>query len=435
MDSIPLQVVLQFILILLNAFFAASEIAIISLNQNKLQYQADSGDKVAARLLKFAKSPTNFLSTIQIGITLAGFLGSAFASANFASLIVNLVCDVWQINVSREIVNTISVILITIILSYFTLVLGELVPKRIAMQKPYQVAKFTSRIIGFLAIVMKPFIWFISKSTSLVLRLFRIKNNQVDEEVTENDIKMMVDIGEEHGNIEEQEKEWIENIFEFNDRVVREVMRLNYQVSYLTLDLNKDEIFNIIKKENYSRYPICKNNLDDVVGILHIKDYFLNPDKSLIELMRKPLFILETMSTDEAFKKMQSENVAFAVVIDEHGSVSGILTIEDLIEEVLGNIYDEHDEITDKIKRIDDNVFQLNGDVTILELEEVLGVNIDTNYDTVGGLILGALDDIPVDNTKFSVVVSNLEFQIEKFQQRRVILATVHLLKINDDSM
>lgn len=429
MDSIPLQVILQFVLIFLNAFFASSEIAIISLNKVKLERDAKNGDKVAKRLLKFAENPTNFLSTIQIGITLAGFLGSAFASANFASLIVYLVCDVWLINISRSLVNTIAVILITIILSYFTLVLGELVPKRVAMKKPYQVAKLTSKVIEVLAVIMTPFVWFISKSTNLVLKLFRVNPSDESEEVTEEDIKLMVDMSQEAGNILDTEKVWIENILEFNDSFVKDVMTPIHDVKYLDINMSKEDIFKYIKNENFSRYLVVDSDIENILGILHVKDYFLNYNKNLKDNLREAHFMLDNIHTNEAFEKFQNENLSFAIVINEYGNVVGIVTLEDLIEEIFGNIYDEHDEILEEIKKINDNLYKTSGNIKIKDIEEYLNIELDSNYETLNGLILSLLEEIPLSNS-FVLEYKNLKFNVIRFKNRKIFEVVIEILDL-----
>ena len=331
--DIPLQLLLQVVLILLNAFFASAEIAIISLNKTKLEKLSEDGDKSAKRLLKLTDAPANFLSTIQIGITLAGFLGSAFAADNFASLLANWVYNdlKWQA-ISYSVINTFSVILITIILSYFTLVFGELVPKRIAMQKPYKVAKFASKVISVIAIIMKPVIWFLSFSTNLILKIFRYKTEAEEENVTEDEIKMMVDLGEKKGTVEENEKKWIENVFEFNDTIVREIMTPSRDVKYVLLDNSRKEIEEMIRETGFSRYPVCKTNLNDVVGVLNIKDYFLNQDKKIKDLVRPAYFVPETTLCDDLFHNLQKTKNGIAIIVDEYGTTTGIITTEDLLE-------------------------------------------------------------------------------------------------------
>lgn len=436
--DIPLQLLLQVVLILLNAFFASAEIAIISLNKTKLEKLSEEGDRSAKRLLKLTEAPANFLSTIQIGITLAGFLGSAFAADNFASLLANWVYNdlKWQA-ISYSVINTFSVILITIILSYFTLVFGELVPKRIAMQKPYKVAKFASKIISAIAIIMKPVIWFLSFSTNLILKIFRYKTEAEEENVTEDEIKMMVDLGEKKGTVEENEKKWIENVFEFNDTIVREIMTPSRDVKYVLLDNSRKEIEEMIRETGFSRYPVCKTNLNDVVGVLNIKDYFLNQDKKIKDLVRPAYFVPETTLCDDLFHNLQKTKNGIAIIVDEYGTTTGIITTEDLLEEIVGNIYDEYDEEEVEFKKISENEYQVAGDLLVSDLSEYLNMDIEESdaYDTVGGLIFSCLDSVPKDNSKITIEKDGLSFTVMKIQNRRIKEVIVKILPKKDDEI
>lgn len=436
--DIPLQLLLQVVLILLNAFFASAEIAIISLNKTKLEKLSEDGDKSAKRLLKLTDAPANFLSTIQIGITLAGFLGSAFAADNFASLLANWVYNdlKWQA-ISYSVINTFSVILITIILSYFTLVFGELVPKRIAMQKPYKVAKFASKVISAISIIMKPVIWFLSFSTNLILKIFRYKIEAEEENVTEDEIKMMVDLGEKKGTVEENEKKWIENVFEFNDTIVREIMTPSRDVKYVLLDNSRKEIEEMIRETGFSRYPVCKTNLNDVVGVLNIKDYFLNQDKKIKDLVRPAYFVPETTLCDDLFHNLQKTKNGIAIIVDEYGTTTGIITTEDLLEEIVGNIYDEYDEEEVEFKKISENEYQVAGDLLVSDLSEYLNMDIEESdaYDTVGGLIFSCLDSVPKDNSKITIEKDGLSFTVMKIQNRRIKEVIVKILPKKDDEI
>lgn len=436
--DIPLQLLLQVVLILLNAFFASAEIAIISLNKTKLEKLSEDGDKSAKHLLKLTDAPANFLSTIQIGITLAGFLGSAFAADNFASLLANWVYNdlKWQA-ISYSVINTFSVILITIILSYFTLVFGELVPKRIAMQKPYKVAKFASKVISAIAIIMKPVIWFLSFSTNLILKIFRYKTEAEEENVTEDEIKMMVDLGEKKGTVEENEKKWIENVFEFNDTIVREIMTPSRDVKYVLLDNSRKEIEEMIRETGFSRYPVCKTNLNDVVGVLNIKDYFLNQDKKIKDLVRPAYFVPETTLCDDLFHNLQKTKNGIAIIVDEYGTTTGIITTEDLLEEIVGNIYDEYDEEEVEFKKISENEYQVAGDLLVSDLSEYLNMDIEESdaYDTVGGLIFSCLDSVPKDNSKITIEKDGLSFTVMKIQNRRIKEVIVKILPKKDDEI
>ena len=384
----------------------------------------EEGDKTAAKLLKLTDAPAGFLSTIQIGITLAGFLGSAFAADNFAGRLVNLLYYNWGWNgIPIDILNTICVILITLILSYFTLVFGELVPKRIAMQKPYEVARFTSGVVLAISVVMKPVIWFLSASTNLILRIFRLKTQAEEDSVTEDEIKMMVDLGEETGTVEETESKWIQNVFEFNDKSVREIMTPACDTIFIKENAKPLEIEEIVRLNNYSRYPVCKTNLNDVIGILNIKDFFIKKDKSLKEIIRPAYFVPETTLADDLFHNMQKSKTPMAIVVDEYGVPSGIVTTEDLLEEIVGNITDEYDfDEKPELIELEHNLYQVSGNLAVSALNEALGTKIPESeaYDTVGGLIFSMLNSIPKDGARVTVNLDNLELTATKIKNRRI---------------
>ncbi|PWL49754.1 MAG: HlyC/CorC family transporter [Clostridiales bacterium] len=438
MDSSPIwrQLLLQAALILLNAFFAATEIAVLSLNENKVRKQSEEGDKRAAKLLKIIEQPTTFLSTIQVGITLAGFLGSAFAADNFASLLTDwLVNDIGLTGISASALNTISVIVITLILSYFTLVLGELVPKRIAMQKPNAIIKISLGVVRFLSIVLRPITWFLSISTNGVLRLLGIDPNKEAEEVSEEEIRMMVDIGEESGTIESGEKEMIENIFEFNNNTAEDVMIHRTDMEIIWLDDSPEQILSRIQETGLSRFPVCNEDIDDIVGLLATRDYLLNSQlpqpKPLKELLRTPYFVPESIHTDVLFRKMQEKKCHMAIVVDEYGGTSGLITMEDLLECIVGNIYDEFDpQEEQEITKLSDNLWKVAGSVELDDLAEALDIALpeEEEYDTLGGLILDHLNAIPEDGSTFSLDLVGMHIEVLEIQDRRIEWTNISLL-------
>ena len=339
-DDPLLSILILVILTAINAFFAASEIAVISLSETKLRKQAEEGDKKAKKLLALMQAPDNFLSAIQIAITLAGFLNAAFAADSFAGPLVNwLVQDLGVTAIPVGVLNTLMVILVTIILSYFTLVLGELVPKRIAMKKTEGVARATVGAVWAVATVFRPVIWLLSKSTNGVLRLLHIDPKADEEEVSEDEIRMMVDLGEERGTIEANEKELIDNIFEFNNTTAEDVMVHRTDMVMIWADDPADEILRTIQDSGMSRFPVCEEDADDIIGLLNTRDYLLNAQlahpKSLRELLRPAYFVPESVRTDVLFRDMQSKKVHMAIVVDEYGGTSGLVTMEDLLEEIL----------------------------------------------------------------------------------------------------
>ena len=435
MDSIPSQLLLQAILILVNAFFAATEIAVLSLNATQLEKKAEKGEKTAKRLLKLTQEPSGFLSTIQIGITLAGFLGSAFAADNFSGYLVDWIYnDIGFTALSLTTLDTLAVIVITLILSYFTLIFGELVPKRIAMQKPYEVSKLSCGVVLAVAKVVKPVVKFLSMSTNAVLRILHLKTEAEEDTITEEEILMMIELGEKRGVLDEDESEWLQNIFDFDDTCIREIMTHSVDVVSIALDASDDEIINIIKKTGISRYPVYDHDDENIIGILHVRDYLLNlqtKEKSFKDILTPAYFIPDSMTADDLFEDMQTKNIHFAIAIDEFGEMSGIITLEDLVEEIVGNIYDEHDAYEQpSIQAINDHQWKVSGNVNIEDLSKELDTEIpvDEDYDTIGGYIYSHLRSIPKDGTTKTIKADNLTFQITKIQNRRIkeVIITKH---------
>lgn len=441
MNTIVWQLLLQMILILLNGFFAGTEMAVVSLNTAKLHKLEEEGNKHAGRLLKLIADPSNFLSTIQIGITLAGYLGSALAAENFSGYLVTWLYDDLGFTLLTEgALSVIAIVLITLILSYFTLVFGELVPKRIAMQKSYEWAKFAYKIVSGISFVMKPIIRFLAFSTNLVLRIMHLKTEAEDENVTEEEIRMMVDIGEERGNIDENEKEWIQNIFDFDDLSVRRVMTQRTDVIAISLEDNREEILQTIEESGRSRYPVYGEDMDDIVGILYARDFLLATSKGektpISELLRPAYFVPESIHADTLFTDMQKKKIHIAVIIDEYGAMEGIVTMEDLMEEIVGNIYDEFDsEEEPDIVQMEDNLWKVAGYTSIDDLAEELDLELDLgeeDYDTVGGLIISLLQAIPEDGISFDVEGHGLHIHVEDIQDRRIEKAYISKLETEE---
>ncbi len=427
MDSISSQLLLQVILILLNAFFASTEIAVLSVNKTQLKKKAENGEKTAKRLLLLLQEPAGFLSTIQIGITLAGFLGSAFAADNFSDKIVTwLVSEMHVTAIPVHVLDTLSVIFITIILSYFTLILGELVPKRIAMQKPYEVSKVSCGTVIFLAKIMSPIIKFLSFSTNLVLKLLHLKTEAEEDSVTEEEILTMIELGEKHGILDEEESEWLQNIFDFDDTDISEIMTPSVDVISLSADASQEDIIKTIQDTGLSRYPVYQGDEDNIIGVLHVVDYLLNlqtNNKDFSQILTKPYFVPDSMRADDLFADMQNKNIHFAIAIDEFGGVSGIITLEDLVEEIFGNIYDEHDSKEHPhIQQITETQWRVKGNTDIDELSEAIGINFpqDEDYNTIGGYIYSHLRSIPKDGTTKKILIGDILFHIIKIQDRRI---------------
>ncbi len=446
-DRLFWLIMLQLVLIAINAFFAASEMALVSLNTNLLRKQAEEGDKKAKKLLELSEEPTAFLSAIQIAITLAGFLGSAFAADNFSDPLTDLIYNKLGFTVlGEETLNSITVILITLVLSYFTLVLGELVPKRISQHSPEKVARLVCPIVSAIKTVLKPIIWVLTKSTNLCLRLCGINPNEEDEQVTEDEIRLMVDIGEESGTIDANASEMIDNIFEFDNNTARSVMTRAIDVVTISADATDDEIFEILKESAYSRYPVCGEDINDVLGILYAKDYYLdrlsqNENKSLAELLRPAHFVPETVKCDVLFRDMQEMGKHIAIAIDEFGAVSGIVTLEDLVEEIVGNIYDEYDEEEKEeeesdIIEIEENVWRVAGSTELEKLIDTVGFELpeDADFSTLGGMIMNELSEIPDDGAaSIEITTCGLHIKVEKVEDRRIESAIVTKISVPEE--
>ncbi|HEO8421166.1 hemolysin family protein [Niallia sp. FSL W8-0635] len=414
------------ILIGLNAFFAAAEIALISLNDNKIKHMADTGDKKAKIVYNLLSEPSKFLATIQIGITLAGFLASAFAADSFAGHLSELLITM-GIPLSQKLLDSISVIIITLLLSYFTLVFGELVPKRVALRKAEGIAMFAATPLTVLSKITAPFVAFLTFSTNIVARLFGVRPDDEDEEVTEEDIKMMIDVGNEKGNIDEDERMMIHNIFEFDNKNVTDIMTHRSNMVAIPSDYTLEEITALVNREMYTRYPVYEENMDNIIGILHAKDLLAymgkeNASFQLSDIIRKPYFVLESKRTDELFIQMQKNNILFAIVVDEYGGTDGIVTMEDLIEEIVGNIFDEYDEPKPpEIKIIGEHTYLLQGTISLDDVQELLKITLPVEiYDTLSGFLISKIGYIPNEQEKLTITFKNFEFQVEEIIDRRI---------------
>lgn len=430
--SIPRQILIQAILILINAFFAAAEIAVISLNHNKLKKQVEEGDKTAKILLKMVEKPSNFLSTIQIGITLAGFLGSALAADTLAEELTGVFIS-WGATLPYSVLNTISVFVITIIISFFTLIFGELVPKRIAQQKSDAVARFCCKVLNVLAKIMRPVIWLLSFCTNTVLKIFRFKADAEEEAATEEDIRLMVDAGGDSGSIEEDEREWIQNVFELNDTLVSEIMTRVSDIWGVQQNMHNAEILSLIKESGRSRFPVYDEDLNDIKGILNARDFLLNLNddkmKKVTELMRPAYFVPDTIRADKLFSDMQMKKQHIAICVDEYGQTSGLISLEDLLEEIVGNIYDEFDEQEEEeLVKLGDNLWKVSGTLPVEDLEEALDIDLpneELDFDTVGGMVFSCLNEIPQDGTQFDVEVFGLKVHVTKIEDKRIVEALI----------
>ena len=436
-DSILPQLLLQLVLIAVNALFAATEIAVISRNETKVRRMAEGGDRKAAKMLRMVTEPTGFLSTIQICITLAGFLGSAFAADNFSDKLVNwLINDCEVSGVSPSALDTISVIIITLVLSYFTLVLGELVPKRIAMKRPEGIARAVSGLMIGMTTVLRPIIWLLTVSTNGVLRLCGIDPEDNAEEVSEEEIIMMLDEGEEAGSIESGEKELIKNVFSLNDTTAEDVMVHRSQVAFLKRDDARTTLLNEIAESGYSRFPVYGENIDDIVGILYAKTYLTAQSRGerceMKDFLMPPRFVHASTHINRILLDMQREHAHMAVVVDDYGGVIGIITLEDILEELVGEIWDESDEVIENIRERSDGSYDINGSTRLSDMCESIGCSIDSEADTVGGWVTEMLGGIPESGESFEC--GGMHVTVESTDKRRVLKVNVNVNILREDA-
>jgi len=436
-DSILPQLLLQLVLIAVNALFAATEIAVISLNETKVRRMSEGGDRKAAKMLRMVTEPTGFLSTIQICITLAGFLGSAFAADNFSDKLVNwLINDCEVSGVSPSALDTISVIIITLVLSYFTLVLGELVPKRIAMKRSESIARTVSGLMIGMTTVLRPIIWLLTVSTNGVLRLCGIDPEDNAEEVSEEEIIMMLDEGEEAGSIESGEKELIKNVFSLNDTTAEDVMVHRSQVAFLKRDDARTTLLNEIAESGYSRFPVYGENIDDIVGILYAKTYLTAQSRGerceMKDFLMPPRFVHASTHINRILLDMQREHAHMAVVVDDYGGVIGIITLEDILEELVGEIWDESDEVIENIRERSDGSYDINGSTRLSDMCESIGCSIDSEADTVGGWVTEMLGGIPESGESFEC--GGMHVTVESTDKRRVLKVNVNVNILREDA-
>lgn len=419
------RLILLVVLILLNAFFAATEIAFVSLNDAKIDMQAKDGNKKAKKIKKMLENPSKFLATIQIGITFAGFLSSAFASETFASQLAPVLYS-WIPALNLATWNTISIILITMILSYFTLIFGELVPKRLAMKYYEKIAFGTISVIRFISVITAPFVKLLTVSTNFVSKIFGVGEKN-EETVTEEEIRMMVDVGEEKGTIDEKEKEMINNVFEFDDRVVSEIMIPRTKIYALDMNLSIAQVIEEITDDpdfRYSRIPIYDETIDDIKGIVYIKDILLstkNKNVKVKNLVKEAYFVPETKQINELFDELRKNRKQIAIVVDEYGGTAGIVTMEDILEEIVGEIYDEYDVVQKKYEKLDDTTYRLSGSLSIADVEKILDVEIEEgDYDTLSGYLIENLGRIPAENERPVVETKYVTYKVEKVKDLMV---------------
>ena len=438
MQNLPSQILLQIVFILLNAFFAGSEIAFLSLNPVKLSKMAEGGDKTAARLLALVENPNRFLSAIQVAITLSGFLGAAFGTENFSGYLTDFLLGL-GLGLPAGAVTVFSMVVVTVIISFFSIAFGEMVPKRIAMQKPYLWARTALGVMHGISTVFAPMMALLNVTTNGTLRLFGMKTEAADAAASEEDIRLMVENSGEQGTIAQEEQQWIENVFDFGDLTASDAMTPEPEVTAFSLDEAPDTVLHTIRETGLSRYPVYEENINDIRGILNARDFLLNLQrehpKPLAELLRPAYFVPENVHADRLFRDMQAQKHHLAIVVDEYGGTAGVVTIEDLLEEIVGNIYDEFDpEEPQPILEVSPGVWRVEGSLRVEDLADVLGVDLpdDLDYDTVGGMVLSCLHAIPQDGAQFTVETHGVRLRVEAFQDRKVVSALVEKLPPDD---
>ena len=436
MDPEPSNLISQFILIavltLLNAFFASAEMAIVSLNRNKIKVLADEGDQKAQLLVELLNEPNKFLSTVQVGITLAGFFSSASAATGISQVVGGQLQGL-----GIPYAQQIALVIITMILSYFTLVFGELFPKRIALKKSETIAMFAVKPILFISKLTKPFVKLLSLSTNFLIKIFGMNSDDLEEKVSREEIRSLVEAGEEHGVINEIEREMINSIFDFDDKQAEEVMTPRTEVYLIDINRPLESYINELLDEKYSRIPIYEGDLDNIIGILYMKDFLAEAYRvgfehiDIRKIMHKPYFVPERKNIDQLFRDLQKSNNHMAILIDEYGGFSGIVTIEDLIEEIMGEINDEYDEDELVIKKVDPQTFIVSGLTSIKELNEELNLDFDEDsddYDTLGGLIIKLIGYIPTNQEEKVIEYRNVVLKVEKVKEKRIDKVKVCLM-------
>ena len=395
--QISAQILLLIALTIMNAFFSGAEMAVVSVNKNRIRMLADSGNKKAILIQKLSEDSTGFLSTIQVAITFAGFFSSASAATGI-SQVLGAKLSLLGVPYSKSL----AMVAVTILLSYFNLVFGELVPKRIALQKAEKFSLFAVSPIYAISKVLGPFIKLLSVSTNGVLKLLGMKTENLEEEVSEEEIRTMLQTGRESGVFNKIEEEMIKSIFLFDDKRAREIMTPRQDMVTINIEQPVEQVLNDILNTRHSRIPVYEGDIDNIIGILSMKDFSIEMSKmepdaiDIRAILQKPYYIPENKKTDNLFLEMQKNKLKMAILIDEYGGVSGLITLEDLIEEIVGDIHDEYEESDPMLTELEPFVFQASGGITLYDLDEVLHEKIDSSCDTLSGYLIELLGFIPV---------------------------------------
>ncbi|MBF2356374.1 HlyC/CorC family transporter [Listeria welshimeri] len=424
-QQIILQLILIVVLTMLNALFASAEMALVSLNKNRVKSQAETGDKKAVMLAKLVDDPSKFLATIQVGITLAGFFSSASAATSIATRLESVFGG-------SSFAKELSIIVVTIVLSYITLVFGELYPKRLALQKSEKIARVSVRPIMAVGVVLRPFVKFLSFSTDILVKLTRMEKNTDNEKMTREEMQLLIETGRRDGVIEVEELQMLRGVFEMDNKYAREVMVPRTDAFMVDAETESEELCDALLSENFSRVPVYIDNQDSVLGILHMKDFFAEARKSGFEnidvksLVKDAYFAQETMFIDDLLKNMQRTRNQMAILMDEYGGVAGIITVEDLLEEIVGEIDDENDVFSDEVKKINDTTFIVEGRMTLDDFNKMFHVELPSRgVDTVAGFVLTLTGTIPEEDDKVVVEYGTLRFTVEEMNDARLVSVRV----------
>lgn len=420
--SIIPQLLLILILTLINGFFAAAEMAFVSVNKHKIDSLCEENNKKAILLNKLLDDPSGFLSTIQIGITLAGFFSSASAATTLSIRLFSLI-EPYNIPYVKEI----SMILITLILSFLTLVFGELVPKRIALKKCESIALSSVKPIYLISKISKPFIKILSLSTKIVLKLTNNDDVRNENNVSTDEIKKLITQSEKNGTINFMEKEMIDKVFDFSDKISKEIMTSRTDTILIDMDDDINTKLHTILSCKYSRIPVYKTSIDNIIGILYTKDLICHlvncnfDNLDLKSLLHSPSFVPETKKIDELFLLLKQSKNHMAILVDEYGGFSGIVTLEDIIEEIVGDIEDEYDVDNNKIKNLGNGNFEIKGNMSILDFNNTFNTDIKCDdCDTINGYIISTINKIPSNEDNIILNIENYELEVVEVDDNRI---------------
>ena len=430
------QIILLLVLIIINAYFAAAEMAIVSVNKNRIRSLAQEGNKKAQALAGLIDEPNKFLSSIQVVITLAGFLTSAEAAVSFSDDV-----GAWLEDAGIPYGTEISVVLVTLILAFFTLILGELLPKRLAMLHADKISMGVVKPILFISVMFKPFVWLLSITVTLILKLLRQRTDVTSVEYSEDDVVSMLEAGQESGELKEEGKKMITSIFAFDDLLAYEVMTPRTDVFSIDINAPTEDYIDELMELRYSRIPVYEDDSDNIIGILYIKDYLIKAREAGFDnvdfrsILRKPYFVPETKNIDSLFFELQTTKQHIAILLDEYGGFSGIVTMEDIIEEVMGDIDDEYDEVEPEIQKVADDTYIVDGSMDLDDIDEELGIDLESeNSETIGGFIIDILGEIPDENdTGREIEYENCRFRIDSVRDRRIEKITITILPVSED--